>query len=223
MLQRQPLAQHGLCWLAYPEDFHAAPAAGAGPQFACWTAGVGACILEALQPELAQRWIQVEGNKERIIDPRLMLGQGRAQERVLTAFLDEVYKLRRLDLARFLLQAEAKLLTAHAHSSMWISGLQTTGLRLADRAAVYQAALVLVRQMERFRDWTRWARSIGYLDEEYTAAQLWLADWEQYQGDTLVQRALAILRQVDPMRGAGAAPSAPAEGGAAAAAQAPPG
>jgi hypothetical protein len=217
MLLRKPLVQHGLCWLAYPEDFHAVPAGAAGPSFPCWTSGVGACILEALQTELAQRWIQIEGNKERIIDPRLMLGHGNAQERVLNAFLGEVYKLKRLDLARFLLQAAGKLLTPHAHSSAWIGGLQTAGLRLAERAAVYQAALVLVRQMERFRDWTRWARSIGYLDEEYTAAQLWLADWEHYQGDTLVERALVILRQVDPMRQvAGTAPAGTASGGAAA-------
>jgi len=224
MLLRRPLVQHGLCWLAYPEDFHAVPAAAPPPSFACWTTGTGACILEALQPELAQRWMRMEGNKERIIDPQLMRGQGNAQERVLNAFLDDVYKLRRLDLARFLLQAAAKLLTAHAHASMWIGGLQTAGLRLADRAAVYQAALVLVRQLERFRDWTRWARSIGYLDEEYTAAQLWLADWEHYQGHALVERALGILRQVDPMRqGSAAAPAGPVAPGAAAASQAPPG
>ena len=36
------------------------------PDFAPWVEGVGACVLEALQPDLEARWVHVEGGKERI-------------------------------------------------------------------------------------------------------------------------------------------------------------
>jgi hypothetical protein len=197
--KRAPYMSHGLCWLAYPEDFTQAPGE-AVPSFAPWTDGVGACILEALQPDLQARWVHVESGKERIEQPATMRALGTAQDRVLTSFLDAVEKAGRRDLARFLLRAAYGLLGAHAHPGMWTGALQMGGQRLADRAATYQAATVLLRHLERFAAWTRWARSCGYFDDGYEAAQLWLADWEQYEGDTLVARAQIIIRNLDPMR-----------------------
>ena len=49
---RRPLTRHGLCRLAFPEDFRDNEDNPA-PDFAPWTTGVGACILEALQRALA--------------------------------------------------------------------------------------------------------------------------------------------------------------------------
>jgi hypothetical protein len=104
---------------------------------------------------------------------------------------------------------------------MWTGALQLGGQRLADRAATYQAATAMLRHMERLAGWTRWARSCGYFDDGYEAAQLWLNDWEQQNmteaagearrpieddearqsfGDTLVGRAQTIIRNLDPMR-----------------------
>jgi hypothetical protein len=197
--KRSPFVQHGLCWLAYPEDFTAAPASVV-PNFEPWTTGVGACMLEALQPVLVARWIQVEGNKERIASAQNMLALGQAQARVLTAFLDAAEKAGRLDLARFLLRAGAVIVSPYAHAGMWTGALQTTGLRLADRAALYQAALAFLHQLPRFERWAQWARATSYFDEGYQGAQLFLADWEQYQGHQLNQRAQAIIQQMDPLR-----------------------
>lgn len=204
---RAPYNRHALCWLAYPEDFTEVPE-GVEPDFTPWMEGAGACILEALQPDLAQRWVEVEGRKERITNPQRMRALGVAQERVLRAFLDAAERAERRDLARFLLRATALLLTDHASPAMWIGGLHTTGLRLADRAAVYQASLAYVRQVERLRGWTRWARGIGYWDEGYHAAQLWKADWDTYGGDEAAGRAQTIVRLTDPLRQA----TGPAEG-----------
>jgi hypothetical protein len=195
----QPFVRHGLCWLAFPEDYTAAPI-GARPNFVPWTNGVGACMLEALQPELARRWIEVESGKERIVDPQSMRVLGLAQERVLTAFLNAVEQAGRMDLARFLLQAAAVLVGAHAHAGMWTARLQTTGLRVADRVTTYQAATIFLRTLDRLQTWERRARGVGYFDEGYSASQLWKADWEQVQGDQLVERARAIVQQLDPMR-----------------------
>jgi hypothetical protein len=197
--QRAPLSQHGLLWLAYPEDYGATPDRAA-PEFAPWTEGVGACMLEALQRDLAARWVHIETRKGRIGEYDEMRALGRAQERVLTAFLDAAEKAARLDLARFLLRAAAQLLGPDAEPQMWVGGLHHGGQRLADRAAVISHALVLLRHLERLQRWERQARGVGYFDEGYHAAQLWKADWEQYQGDRLCERAQNIIRRLDPMR-----------------------
>jgi len=197
--KRPPYVQHGLCWLAYPEDFTQAPA-DAVPNFAVWTSGLGACIVEALQPELSERWIQVEGNKERIAAPQNMRALGQAQEKALQGFLDAVEKAERLDLARFLLRAATVIVNPYAHAGMWTGALHTTGMRLADRTAAYQAAMVFLHQMPRFQRWAHRARATGFFDEGYQAAQLYLADWERYGMAALCDRAQTIVHQMDPLR-----------------------
>ncbi len=206
MRKRAPYHQHGLCWLAYPEDFTAV-SDKVGPNFAPWTNGLGSCMLEAMQTDLTARWLQVEGGKERITDPKAMRELGQSQDRVLTAFLDAIEAANRRDLARFLLKAAQYLLGQYAHPGMWTGGLQMGGIRLADRAATYQAATAFLRHLDRLMGWARWARTVGYFDEGYDAAKLWLSDWELYQGDDLHARANAIVRALDPMRQAAAPPA----------------
>ncbi|HEY7329738.1 MAG TPA: hypothetical protein VH592_19040 [Gemmataceae bacterium] len=196
---QEPFVRHALCWLAFPEDYTVVPT-GVRPNLAPWTNGAGAYMLEALQPELARRWIEVESSKERITDPQAMRALGLSQERVLTAFLDAIEQARRMDLARFLLQAAAVLLGPHAHAGMWSAKLNLTGQRVADRAAIYQAATTFLRTLDRLQTWERRARGVGYFDEGYAASQLWKADWEQVQGDRLIERARAIVQQLGPMR-----------------------
>jgi hypothetical protein len=194
-----PFRHHALCWLAFPGDYTAMPAS-AGPNFAPWTHGAGACLLEALQPDLARRWIEVESSKEGLADPQAMRMLGLAQEHVLTAFLDAIEPIGRMDLARFLLQTAAALLGPHAHVGMWTAQLNLAGLRVADRVATYQAATSFLRMLDRLQTWERRARGVGYFDEDYAASQLWKADWEQAQGDRLVDRARAIVQQLSPLR-----------------------
>ena len=116
--QRPPFVQHALCWLAYPEDFAQAPGA-ARPNFAPWTTGLGACILEALQPELAQRWIEVEARKEGIAAAPSMRALGQAQDKALTGFLNAVETAGRPDLRSFLLRAATVIVSPYAHPGMW--------------------------------------------------------------------------------------------------------
>jgi hypothetical protein len=196
---RPPLAVHGLCRLAYPEDFADLPPEPR-PGFGPWIEGDGAAVLEALQTQLTERWVRLEASKERMDDPEQMHGLGRSQAQVLSAFLDAVEQAGRMDLARFLLRAATRWLPPGVDSGLWVGGLRTAGLRLADRAAVYQAATAPLRALERLQTWARRARSVGFFDEGYQAAQLWKADWEQYDGDALCERAQLIIRQTDPMR-----------------------
>ena len=58
------------------------------PDFAPWTTGVGAAILEALQGELRDAWIDLEHAKPQKRAWRIVRGIGLAQEQVLEAFLD---------------------------------------------------------------------------------------------------------------------------------------
>jgi hypothetical protein len=207
--KRLPFTRHGLCRLAFPEDF-ADNEVNPAPDFAPWTTGVGACILEALQRDLASRWVEAERGKGKITDWQRLRGLGRAQEQALNGFLDAVTKVERPDLARFLLQAAAELLRGGLTSAELIGGVkgQKEGPRLADRMETNQGALALVRQLERFRRWEQAARRVGYFDEGYPRSQLWLADWEHWQGDVLYTRAQALAQEVDPLR-QGTEPGAP--------------
>lgn len=196
--RRQPFARHGLCRLAYPEDY-AAALPPAQPDFSVWTKGVGAAMLESLQPELTARWVALEYAKASITDPARMQALGQSQEWALTGFLDAIEQAGRLDLARFLLDAARRLLGSHVTAAMWVEALDLRGMRLVDRTAIYRAALTFLRQLERLQAWERRARNVGYFDDGYAASQLWKADWEQREGDVLCARAQAIARQLDPM------------------------
>ncbi len=188
-----------LCRLAYAEDFPATEA-DAELCYEIWTSGIGGCILEALQPMLAGHWLALESGKGRMIDGLALRALGEAQERVLDGFLDALERARRLDLADFLLQASALLLTPGARAHLWVNDVvRTAPQRLADRMEMQRAALALVRQVDRFRGWERQARSVGYFDEGYQAGQLTKEAWEQYGGDALHGRAQAIIHELDPL------------------------
>jgi hypothetical protein len=199
VLQKQAtFVGNALCRLAYPADFgdnqHCA-----GVDFTPWTYGVGACILEALQCDLAKKWQEAERRKANMKDGQEMRRLGTAQFRVLGRFLTAVEAAGRQDLARFLLQTAAALLTEDVTPALWVGSLESRGGRLADRAETHQAAMAFLRRMDEFRRWEAKARGVGYLDEGYAAAQLWKQDWERFGGESLYHRAHAIIRHLDPM------------------------
>ena len=182
--QRDCFQRHALVRLAYPQDFDAR---GGPADFAPWLTGVGAVILETLQPELAANWLALEARKKDIADGQPLRELGQRQVAVLEPFLDAVEQAGRLDLARFLIDIAGRLLTPDADRQRWIHPEIDAGASLAERQQTYQAGLALVRQVERFQKWDQRARAIGYFDEGYAAAQLFKEDWEQLQGDATVQ------------------------------------
>jgi hypothetical protein len=194
-----PFARNALCRLAFPGDFAEAPA-DAMPDFAPWTSGVGAAILEALQGELRDAWIELESVKPQRTPWRVVRGIGLAQEQVLEAFLPAIDKAGRRDLARFLLQAAGTLLGGTDNPFAWMETLPMGRERLADRAETYRAILALPRQLECLAGGETQARGVGYFDEGYTAAQLWKADWEQARGAELHRRADGIVKQWEQWR-----------------------
>jgi hypothetical protein len=196
---RPVFARHGLIRLAFPEDFAGLPPEVI-PDFAPWMAGVGGAVLEALQPWLEARWMQVERRKVQFGDWAALRELGLAQERVLAAFTDAAEAADRPDLVRFLLRAAAAVLTEGVAPAAFVGGLQGAGpARLADRIEVHRRALALPGHLGRLEKWQRRAHGVGYLDEGYAASQLWKADWERFRGDELAARAAALVRQVEPL------------------------
>jgi hypothetical protein len=191
-------AGNALCRLAYPEDFAQAPA-DVTFSFEPWTTGVGACILEALQPELADRWLEVERGKANVISWRQMQAHGRSQRQVLEAFFDALEATGRRDLARFVLMVLAELLPEDATAERWLRCVTDRGPTIAERTQTGREALVLLRQLGRLRRWALEARGVAFFEENYVASQLYKSDWEHWQGETLHARAEAILRQVEPL------------------------
>ena len=186
---RPVFLRHGLCRLAFPDDF-AGVKNDEPPDFTPWMTGAGSYILEALQAELTSRWLQIERGKEDISDFTKMRSLGRSQERVLKAYYDAVEKANRLDLTRFVLHTAAGVLPPTAAAPMWVGGLQApAGTRLADRTDTYRAATAFLRSLDRLAEWTNRARRVGYFDEGYAASQLWLTDWERCGGDARLVRA----------------------------------
>jgi hypothetical protein len=200
--KRRPFTRDGLCRLAFPDEF-AEGEENPAPDFAPWTTGTGACILEALQRSLARRWVEVERGKEAIADWQQLRNLGRAQDQALNGFLDAVSAAERPDLARFLLQAAAQVLNEGLHPT---GGLKGHGPRMADRMETNQGALALVRQLDRFRQWERAARRVGYFDEGYARSQLWLGDWEDCKGNQLHTKAQELIQKLDPLKQVGGEP-----------------
>jgi hypothetical protein len=189
---------NGLCRIAYPDSFvHAAR--DKRLEFAQWTVGAGAAILEALQPELTERWLEIEKSKAQIGDWEQMQALGRSQEYVLVSFLDAMDRAGRRDLVRFLAAALQALLPDNPRLEWWTGGLRSAGPRIMDRSVTNRAALVLLRLMSRLKGWDHQARAVGYFDEEYAASQLWKSDWESWRGDVLAGRAATLLQQIEPL------------------------
>lgn len=193
--KQSALKNHGLCRLAYPADYQGVEEP---PNFTPWITESGAYVLESMQLRLARRWVGEEENLAVIHDWEKARRLARARERVLNPYLDSVATAGRRDLARFLLRAAAILL-AEDHPAPWGASLQDAGPRAADRLTTFRAVLYFPLLLERLQAWERKARSIGYVDEGYTEAQLWKTDWERWQGEVLHARAQSIIRRLDPL------------------------
>jgi hypothetical protein len=204
--------ENALVWLAHPNDF-AGEKPGAAPTFDVWLTEPGSFVLEALQPVLEHRWLEIERTKGQIGDWNLLNQQGQVQGRLMDAFVQAVDTAGRRDLVRFLLAVMSRVLaTPDMAPTFWTGGLQGAGPpRLADRLETQRNALAVLRQADRLRGWERAARRSGYLDEDYSASKFWLTEWERFgpapaEGEekqtfsVFADRAEQILRQVEPLR-----------------------
>ncbi len=193
--------ENALIRLAYAGDFATGQALPA-PSFKVWLEEPGVYVLEALQPFLETRWLDIERGKGQISDWGALNQQGLAQLQVLGAYLDAVDQAGRRDLGRFLLGVLSRLLANNdMPASFWTGGLQGAGPpRLAERLETQRNALSVLRQTTRLRAWEQAARQSGYMDEDYAVSQFWLGEWERYQLRTVTERAERVMQQVEPLR-----------------------
>ncbi len=199
LMDQPPFQNHPLLWLVYVSDLMECECdASQTGDFSAWMENQAACILESMQPLLAERWLLMERQKQRIPEPDLMRKLGDQQDRLLTGLFDAAESFQRQDLCRFFPHAMKRHL-GESHSSAPPYNLDLSHLRMAERAEIYQSAAVCFRQMARMDQWNRKARGIGFYDEGYAAAQLWKADWEQLDGDRLCAESQARLNALEPL------------------------
>ncbi|MCS6850052.1 MAG: hypothetical protein NZ700_02645 [Gemmataceae bacterium] len=197
-LPKFPVFRHNaLCRLAWPEDFVGAPL----PDFVPWARDSRSLVLEALQEELARRWVAIERAKSDIGDWRQLQRLGDSQDELLREFHRALDAAGRWDLARFLLRAAHQLIRGGVTADDWVRCLsQDAPPSLAERLAVRWAAAAFWRHLGRLEEWQRAARLVGYLDEGYAASQLWKTLWEQYQGDSIASCARRVVHELCPLR-----------------------
>jgi hypothetical protein len=192
---------NALAWLTHPNDFAGEPDTPV-PSFDVWLTEPGSFVLEALQPVLEHRWLEIERTKGQVGNWADLNQQGQVQGRVIEAFTQAVNRAGRRDLVRFLLATMSRLLsTPDMAPTFWTGGLQGAGPpRLADRLETQRNALSLLRSADRLRNWEREARRSGYLDEDYAASKFWLGEWERFDMTAIADRAQRVLQQVEPLR-----------------------
>src|SRR5262249_20391219 len=82
-----------------------------------------------------------------------------------------------------------------------LGGLQSSGPpRLAERYRAQRQWAVLARVLHRMNEWQRQARSIGFMDEGYPAAQDLLNECDAVEADDAVISARRLLQQLEPVR-----------------------
>jgi hypothetical protein len=170
------------------------------PNFTSWVTGLGGAILEALQRKLSAAWLAAEHGKQLVSNWGTMREIAEAQDRVIDGFLNEIDRAGRPDLARFLFLAASEFCTPARTTQDLIGGL-LAGVppRLAERYQIQRQAGVLPRALARLHTWERRARRVGYLDEGYAAAQLFLADWSDAGADAAYVQADRLVRELEPV------------------------
>jgi hypothetical protein len=142
-------------------------------------AGKHAFVLEALQPDLAQRWIEMERSKGTIESLDAMIRLGEAQRHVLDRLftaLEQATPPRR-ELASFVVEAGDVLLRRGPDRRWWTAGLDTRA-PLAARQRAFTASASLLIALTRLSRWVDDAGLVAHFDDDYEAAQMLLANWQ---------------------------------------------
>lgn len=195
-----------LCWLGFPELLGAGEPLGEEELTgAAWDKLLleGALLLEALQRDLARRWIAVERGKRELVKLEVMTSVGESQRLVLAQLAAALDRAGRRDLFGFVIEATGRLLRHRPDASHWIGGISQVGA-LSARQRAFRAAGALLAGLDLPRRWVEEAQTVRFFDDEYEASQLLLKQWEQLGNEgllhaqQLVQRMQALDASVAP-------------------------
>lgn len=188
-----------LAWLGFADSLAAAQPHSPRPtiDFAELCGGVGAIVVEALALELARRWRAGEHAKRRITSPDALLALGAAQDATLGGFMAACNAAQRRDLAAFIVDAAAPLLSRGLAP---IPAQLDPRTPLSARSAARLAAGALLRAVQAWSDWDRAHRGVRFIDDDYAAAQLLLARYDAIgaAGAARAQQWLADLTALAP-------------------------
>lgn len=185
------------CRLMFPQDFGKAIDEPCG--FEVSFAAGNVFLWEVFQPQLASQWIAAERAKLANHSAAEVRAIGESQLFTAESFFEAAEQAGRRDLVRWFLDTARVFFAGDPRAEQWTQHLQVDGLRMAERAQAYRASISLAQLFARLDQWQAGARGIGYLDEDYRAAQFWLEMWEQYEGDALSSTAKRLIRGVDPI------------------------
>jgi len=188
-MARQPAFRASpLVWLGFAHLFDGAPPAA----FDALATGEAAAVVDALGPELAKRWAQVEIAKRSVTAPDKLIALGAAQDATLTAFMAACDRVRRRDLAAWVIDAAAPLL---ARDIAPMPSVLDVNAPLSARTAARSAAGSLLRGVQAWARWDSQHRGVRFIDDDYDRAQRLLARFETI-GQVGVDKAAGWLSQL---------------------------
>jgi hypothetical protein len=177
-----PAFRHApLCWLGFPELLgRKKPMPKDGPPAQAWEVLVteGVVLLEALQQDLARRWVQIERGKRGVVKPQVMIAIGESQGAVLARMAELLEHHDRRDLMSFVVEAAGRVLRYRPEATWWIGGIAQVGT-LSERQQAFRAAGALLEAVAIPGRWVEQAQGVRFFDDDYGASQLLLKQWEQ--------------------------------------------
>lgn len=165
-----------LVQLAYPDELAGEPL----PEVSfAELIGSGCFVLESLQTDLAQRYIEMERHKGTIESLDKMVALGTAQRSVLERLLAALESARpaRRDLASFVVEAGHELLRRGPDRRWWTASLDMKA-QLSVRQRAFAGAAAFLHVLARLGLWVDEAGLVPHFDDDYEAAQLLLANWQ---------------------------------------------
>lgn len=152
-------------------------------------------VLEALADAVAEAWVRLERSKWET--PRIAerLSYGRLQRRILNSWVMTAIDRKRPDLLTPLLPAVGSCLDFAERAGEGRALAFRSGSPAVVREAV-QLGLVTGELLQQFAELTDTYRQIGYFDDDYSAAQLWLSAWERCPAERYQQRYETLQRAI---------------------------
>jgi hypothetical protein len=200
----------GLVWLAFPDVLaHHGVGVPEPKMFDALLEPQALVILEALAPDIAKRWTEIELRKRTVVGGQEMIRLGGTQAAVAHGYLGALDRKKRRDLAQPLIEAGIAVLGKVGGGDHLAGRLEQRG-RIADRARARSAAASFLRTLAHLGRWAEEARGVRFFDDDYEAAQLYLTLFEPL-GDRGLLRANEIIRELEALDAA-AAEAAPQEG-----------
>lgn len=156
----------GLIWLAYLDAFINTDINPKKEYFNELVNNDRAIILEALLPQLTQKWYNIERSKKQMVKNQDMIRLGNLQKIVLDYFLTAIDENGRRDLAEFLLNAGKRIIESNSCSSDWIASLENKG-SMSIRTDAKKASSSFLQIFPKLQTWAIESRTVPFFEDDY--------------------------------------------------------